>query len=621
MVEEFVRFLDVTPTGLIGELEKAFAADPVPRRVDLSIPDPGQGEWSFRGLTLIQDASSSDRPDGNAAALLVEDLEALLSYDHPAGHVFICSANRGLLARAVRESGTTSAARELLREVFRWTGLGEEALSDPRHKTWPLAVQGVDPNLVAAWPLDAESLLSGDAPGFGQLLEESTKEEHWEASACGPCPSRVLCPFLGNAIGLRDETARTGLIRTLRRAELASGQRINFRMAFSVVAELLVGDASDFIGAAGRTPCMWVHARVALASEETKRGVEAIAELLGHEYAFAVVPLPIVDPSASFSDEAITAGAPTAAEVFRGVEASEAIRRARETTPVRELVQGTIAGLIDPATWSPAGPTDPLRVAEDMFALGVREGIDAWPMDAPPTELQRKLIGHLQRAEEEAENRFAAVGRVAAQRVTAASRVSAATIAKRSIGIRLGITSQDELLGAYEDAIRSASQLQALRTILKEVIGSQRFVADALAGFGSVESIGSTAMLRALPMTVGPILPAPILSAERAAHDLPVALIELQPAPDARHRPIPITFALFRALRLSELGAANASLPASVRASRDALGQAYASRASRNIQALQNWDNDFAIMAVGGEEIVRLVLPADGGDELVPEVS
>ena len=621
MVEEFVRFLDVPPAGLAGELQKAFALNPIPRKVDLSIPDAQDGEWSFRQLTLIQDASSSDRADGNAAALLVEDLEDLMTGDQPGGHVFVCSANRGLLAKAVRASGSTSAARGLLREVFRRTGLGEEALIEPNRQTWPLSVEGIDPNLVAAWPLDAESLLVGPASGFSQLLGEATSQAHWEAGPCGTCPSQGLCPIFANAVSLRDPATATSLVSNLRRAELASGQRINFRMAFSMVAELIVGDASDFIGAVDRTPCGWVHARAALASEDTKRGVAAIAELLAHEWPSALVPLPTLDPSASFSEDATTAGAATAAEIFRGLEAAETTRKTRELTPVRELVRDTIASVIDPALWSPTAATDPLRVVEDVFAQGISEGLDSWPPLAPPSALQRKVIGHLQRAEEEAEERFAAVGRVAAQRVTAAARVSAATIAKRSVGLRLGITSQDELLGAYEKAIRSAAQLQSLRSILKQVIGSQRFVADALAGFGSVESSGATAELRAVPMAIGQILPAPAPSAERAAHDLPIVLIELQPPPNARHRPIPLTFALFRALRLFESGADNASLPASVRASLDALGQAYASRASRNVQAFRDWDNDFVIVAVGHEEIVRLVLPADGGDLLVPEVS
>jgi hypothetical protein len=623
MVEEFGRFLDdaAPGAGLADALEKAFAADPVPRRVDFPLPEPGEGEWVFRQLTVIQDASSSDRPDGNAAALLVDDLEGLLAGDRPAGHVFICSANRGLLARAVRTSGSASAARALLREVFRWTGLGEEALSDPMHKTWPLATDGLNPSLVAAWPLDAESLLAGETPGFAQLLQEATRQEHWEDGVCSTCPSRVLCPFLANAVSLRDPSVAGNLINVLRRAELASGQRINFRMSFSMVAELMVGDASDFDGAPDGTPCGWIHARVALASEDTKRGVAAVAELVAHESAFALVPLPTIDPRASFSEDATTAGAGTASDVFRGLEAAAATRESRAVTPVRELVRDTVASLIDPAAWSPTAHTDPLRVVEDVFAQGVSEGVAAWPAAALPTDLELRLIDHLRRAEEEAEERFAAVGRVAAQRVTAAARVAAATIAKRSIGVRLGITNQDDLLAAYGNAVRSAEQLLALRSILRDVIGSRRFVADALAGFGSVESSGSTALLRAAPMTIGPILPAPPMSADRAAHDLPVVLIELRPAPDARHRPMPLTFALFRALRLFEAGAANASLPASVRASLDALGQAYASRASRNTQALRNRDNDFAIMSVGGDEIIRLVLPADGGDLLVPEVS
>jgi hypothetical protein len=623
MVEEFARFLDsASPgAGLLAELQQAFAADPIPRRVDITISGAGHGEWALQHLTIIQDASSSDRADGDAAALLVDDLEELLSRANPAGHVFVCSANRGLLARAVRASSSSSVARDLIREVFRWTGLGEEALRDPKHNTWPLAVDGIEPRLIGAWPLDTESLLLGEPAPFTQLIEEATKEEHWEAAACGACPSRPLCPLLANAKALRDQPVANALIRVLRRAELASGQRINFRMAFSLVAELLVGDASDFVDAPDRTACGWVHSRVAIAPEDTKRGVAAVAELMAHQYQFALVPLPIIDPRALYSEDATTAGAPMASEVFRGVEGAETTRAGRALTPIRELLRDSVSSVIDPVAWSPTQPGDPLRVAEDAFAQGVREGVGQWPAIAPPTALQSRLLEQLGRAEEEAEARFVAVGRIAAQRVTAAARVAAATIAKRSIGVRLGITSENELLAAYETAIRNAPDLLALRSTLKDLIGNQAFTADALAGFGSVDSLGPKAMLRALPMAIAQVLPAPTLSYERAAHDLPVVLVELQPAPNARYRPMPLTFALFRALKLFESGAANASLPASVRASLAELGQAYASHASRNEQALRNRDNDFAILSVGGDEIARFVLPADGGDVLVPEVS
>ena len=622
MVEEFGRFLDDTlpGAGLIGELEKAFATDPVPRRVDVPIQPSNGGEWEIRHLTIVQDASSSDRPDGNAAALLVEDLERLLANDDPTGTVFVCSANRGLLARAVRAAGESSTAGHLLREVFRWTGMNEEALNDPGRTTWPLAVDGIPDGLVAAWPLDVESLLAGPGSGFARLIEEATRPEHWENGACDGCPSRSLCPFFTNAGSLRDQAAKENLLKILRRAELASGQRINFRMAFSMVAELVVGDAGDFSGRATGTACGWVHTRVALASEETKRGITAIAELLWHDYVFALIPLAIIDANELYSDDATTAGASAASDVFGGMERADATRQSRAETPVRELLRDTVARLIDPAPWTPAGADDPLRVAEDTFAQGVRAGLDGWPAAAPPTALQRKLIEHLARADEDAEQRFAALGRAAADRVVVAARISAATVAKRSIGVRLGITNQDELMGAYETVVRSQTQLQILRATLKDLIGNQRFVADALAGFGSVESAGSTAKVRALPMTIGQVLPAPAPSAERATHDLPVVIIELQPPPDPRHRSIPITFGLFKALQLSEAGAVNASLPASVRASLDGLGQFYASRATRDEQALRNWDNDFVIISVGGDEIVRLVLPADSGDVLTPEV-
>ena len=84
-----------------------------------------------------------------------------------------------------------------------------------------------------------------------------------------------LCPFRQNAEWLRTDVARRNLLLILRHGELARGQRWNFRDAYSLIAELLVGQWSDFADATN--PCGWVHQRVATVSSGDNRVQSALA--------------------------------------------------------------------------------------------------------------------------------------------------------------------------------------------------------------------------------------------------------------------------------------------------------------------------------------------------------
>lgn len=616
MVEEFGRFLDAAfpGSGLLKSLEDAFAVDPVPRRVEVALAGSA-GPLPARRLAIIQDASASDTVGGNAADLLVSDLDLMLADPESTGTVFVCSANRGLLARAVRKSAAGSPTHKLLVEVFRWTGLGEEALLNPTRPTWPLGLEGVPDGLLGAWPLDAESLLVGSPSAFDQLVHEASLEEHWEESACQVCPSSTLCPFLANARSLRQDNGTRGLRTVLRRAELASSQRWNFRLAFSLVAELVVGDGSDF-GDAGGHPCDWVHARRDLAPEDTARGVSAVAELASHLFPHALFAAGESGPEPSSET---TGDATVAAEVLASLWKANRERSARTATPVRQALSDRVSRTVDPAAWSPSERDDPFRKVEDAFARGVRDGSRAWSDVSIPTAVEVRLLEHLARAEDDAELAYAKTGRVGAQQAVAVLRVIACELAKRSAGVRLGVTDQNDLLQDYEAIIHDQGEITRLRSTLRAIIGRDKFAINALAGFGSMESSGSRAILKAEAMQLGAPLAAPSPSPARAAHDVPVALVQLEPPPHERFKPIPLTFPLFRALRLAEARAADASLPASVLASLEVLTQAHANRASRDEAKFRAEDNEYEIVSVGGKPIARLVLPPVGGDTLQPE--
>ena len=117
----------------------------------------------------------------------------------------------------------------------------------------------------AAWPLDLDTIILTDseASPFMQMLSKATAEQKWQGNdSCDDCTSREICPFYANAEMLRDEKTLETLLLLLRRGEMATGQRWNFRDAFSLCAELIVGQRDDFEQQDREgSPCSWVHER------------------------------------------------------------------------------------------------------------------------------------------------------------------------------------------------------------------------------------------------------------------------------------------------------------------------------------------------------------------------
>src|SRR6202022_1607029 len=87
-------------------------------------------------------------------------------------------------------------------------------------------------DLVACWPMDMDSLLQGYEEGTAPaaaILGQAVAPGRWEETGCSDYDHRDACPFYQNARWLRGEREAKGLLRILRRQELATGQRWNFR--------------------------------------------------------------------------------------------------------------------------------------------------------------------------------------------------------------------------------------------------------------------------------------------------------------------------------------------------------------------------------------------------------
>ncbi|WP_441253483.1 hypothetical protein [Bradyrhizobium sp. 613_E4_N2_2] len=581
-VEDFLKSLD-SELGLRGALcsllEQRFGAGNIlPRKVEVLPHDLGAAGAPFSArvgrLVVVQDATATETALGNAASELANDLADLLTYPDRPLPVFIACANRGLLARAMNEAfrafGADNPVTTLLRDVIQASSLGRETLG-ARKRCWPL--EGDE--RFACWPLDIESLLLADPSGkpFERILTKAIAAEQWELpDRCSDCTSREYCPFRQNAEWLRDDQTRGNLLLILRHGELARGQRWNFRDSFSLVAELLVGQWSDF--ASSSHPCDWVHEAVGhlqTATDAARYALPLVMRLYGNAMFrganMARAAIAFEDKRKIDSETHPV----TAALVF----ALTTVATGGSTKSIREMLENEYARL-DPATTTPPDSTHPLRSVEDAFCQSVDQGQIAANQALSLSPIENLLLETFDKAESE----WDLLARDTRLAVAAVGflRKLAGILAKRSVAVRFGYHALDRLLADYEAALRDGSRLGKIREVLSPLLGGPEFL------FNLVEIIGQpTAEARSRPVVglqgLPPGLrthPAPSSTATTPGHDMPC--IEIA---DLKYR-IPLTFDFYMALQLRKDGCAGSSLPASVRAALDRVRHRYAGAMCRD---------------------------------------
>ncbi len=577
-VQDFLTHLDAALDlngALCDALRQRFTRPGVlPRKVEILPEVLGESAGLFATnvgrLIVVQDATATETALGNAAEELANDIADLFTItDNSPVPVFVACANRGLLARAMNHAFHTYGPEinALLANVIQASSLGRETLAG-RRQCWPLES---DPRF-CCWPLDVDSLLvdQGSQPPFEQMLQSATALDHWEvAGRCEDCDSRDLCPFRKNAAWLRDSVTRSNLVTLLRRGELARGQRWNFRDAFSLVAELTIGQWSDFEDA--QHPCQWVHNTSAAALPPSNDVAAAIALAL-HLYPHALFGNQyLADLARLFLDRFNQPGIlqPATAALLNSLAVS---RKEQSTKPIREVIVRDY-GRLDPATVTHQDQGHVIRLVEEAFCQSVQQGTMAARQHSL-ADAEELLLQHFDSAEGE----WDLLGRasVSATAAVCLLRKLAGMIAKRSIGTRAGYHALDELLAEYEASLRDTTRLGAVRNALQPLLGHQGFI------FNLVEILGQpTAESAALITLNGPqpgirTQPAPQATANSPGHDVPC--IEIR---DLDYR-IALTFDFYMALRLRRDGCAGSSLPASVRAALDRVRHRYAGALCRN---------------------------------------
>jgi hypothetical protein len=611
-VQHFVERLDLglgCADSLNAAVRKAFAnRRPLPRRIDVTGEHLKDASERFHArvkkLILIQDASASDHPEADAAKELVDDVADLLTSSESELPVFVCSANRGLLSRALaraHEEYPGSSVVRALEEIARATALGLEALSGTQPACWPLETD----RRFACWPLDVESLVAvnGDKVPMRELLERATVLDSWEVEKrCYDCDSRDFCPIRRNAELLRDRSISDHLLRILRRGELATGQRWSFRDAFSLTAELIVGQWSDYNPSSH--PCDWVHDLVfkfqnARDDAERAKAVIPLARALFPQRLFqTLVP---EEELREVRKTASNLGATTTGVICDVVRRTEP----DSSKHIRMALKGIHQLRIDPARWCGESPNDLLKHIEDEFGQSVRQGLDEFRGQLVEPELS--VLDMFARAEAE----WDVLGRDKEGALAAIEflRRAASTIAKRAIGVRAGSHANESLLRDYEDSLRDQKRLSRVRELVAELLGVYQFAGSLGSCFGQAEGRMTQSIVIVGPKSGIRPRPAPVAAPDRPAYDMPCIQVG-----DSF---LPLTFELYVALRRRQDGCANGSLPAGVVAMLDRLRHSYSARLARDNDKLTNgqaWvefralDREIAKLGLdyGGEVEVRL---------------
>ncbi|WP_380789120.1 hypothetical protein [Seohaeicola saemankumensis] len=619
-LEELGQELDCKQQ-LLSELTRKFQPCPIsPPLVELSPDDeyPELNRFFSRvgKLTVIQDASASGQRSGDASVELVEALKAILSHD--ALQVALCCINRGLLYRAIEAAGQDDGAnsvRVLLEEVASRTGLGLDALSaSSRKPCWPLdGMSGVE-IAVGAWPLDLESLLeengSSKSP-IEEIIVRASASDKWMAG-CSQCPAQDNCPFYQNASLLRQFEKRQALLKILRHGELATGQRWNFRDAFSLVAELMVGEQQDFQNEHGHAvhPCDWVNERseqIVEAAENEDTGawakqVQSALELSTRIYPQALFPTGIHTDDMkeqSFLNNDSNGKIKTLA-------LWEAAERVESGTHgfARDYLRNMLAPLLKPELRTSAGNDDSFRNLEDAFSQAIKIGIDAdWRKEIELSRVEEVFLDMVMQAEAE----WDPLSRESAQADQACRylRRIASDFAKRALGTRTGKHSNDNALEEYHASLRSQKALGDIGNLLENLLGGRRFEVDALGGIGQMD-LSPSARIRLVSRDVPRVTihPAPKSDDGVPPHDMPCIVID-------QAQPIPLTFELFEALQLHRRGCRTGSLPPVLATSLGRLRQLHAAHLCRDKESFMRRRAHYELVGIGS-----VVLSEEG--EAVP---
>lgn len=570
-VEATIGELDLA-LGCAGGLASALAASfrppegvPVPRLIEV---DAGALAVPARELRLqvVQDASVGGSAARPAAQLLVEELQRATASQ--SSTAYLCCVNRGVLDDAMIYAidNDVAGVRGTLEAVARAVSQAAGAPS-----CWPLdGFQGV-----AAWPMDAESLVEptswGDPPPADSILRRAVDPALWpQACVAGP-----MCPFCGSRKLLSNKREAGSLLNMLRWFELAMGKRWAFRDLFSLFSHILAGSGLPKAGAA-LDPCQWAAAQVeadrAAVGRPKRHASTALFWLVSAQYQHALFHSWDRTLAASLLKDVRELGLHETNNTAMGLYYFLQSRSAGYQPAMIGSLLDDLDRLLDPVMASPddavlawGGPVT-LGDLDARFSRSVREGLDFAVRIRSVSLAERTLLERLAELDE-----LLATPRLRRRRPTAATRIQRAArdfacrMVRRSIGARQAAVPDAKLLDSFHRLVAdTGGQGHELHEVAIQV-------ENLLNNGANFEVSLTTTFGQPMPPTRGRA----ILEVPRRRVYAREACVSGRPAPSicfldveagGNSQAIAVTYDLFKAISDLERGLSPASLPNSVQA-------------------------------------------------------
>lgn len=604
-VEHIIRELD-NAMNLGGSLQLELAA-----RFSAEHGSPGRlvrtkatafpTHTQISALAIVQDGSEADPLDKiTPAEHLCNDIRSLLRAPN---ELYMACVNRGVLDDALILSSerNESDVSGLIKQMVRATSLAAKGI-----KCWPLESY----EKIAIWPMDVESLVEEadhTESAARQILDVATNGNEW--LDFGECAAGKLCPFCTNRRLLANEPHRSSSIRILRWFELASGKRWNFRDLFSLIAFLLAG-SNESSKEEVYKPCTWA-ASLLSPGEKDHTKIEAkkargLFKLVGMQYQHALFGSWPVERAASLKADLKELNLEDQPGLA-GLRQFLALDKRKEPTSTLRTQLAGMAVYLDPAFASPwlevavsANTTIKFEDLDRRFSLSVREGRTFLQKYQCLSLLEIELLKTLEEADlrlsdEAVRRRKPAV----AERVQAFLRLVACRIARRSIGVRAGITKDSDVLAEFNQMLNgniSALQLatQQVEALLNK---DRRFHVSLNTTFG--EPLPPPERRVLLTTDIQRVRPTPLPSGDSSPR-LPMRFLSVGSGNDVQS--VALTYELLKATKSLRRGLVPASLPRSVVALLDTTRAKLAGSVVRNEEALEGSEIH---LGMRGDVVVR----------------
>lgn len=570
-VEFTIRELDAAMRlngALLEELASRFSgeAGEPPGRLVKTKQTQFPEQTKLTAISIVQDGSEADRDSSiTPAEHLCNDIRSLLEQGR--GHAYIACVNRGVLddALILAMEREEPAVGDLVKKIVQSASLSSRGIA-----CWPLESY---PDF-AVWPMDVESLVE-EVDGQGadsaarQILSVATDANEWPPF--GSCAAGESCPFCTNRKLLAGEPHRSSFIRVLRWFELSSGKRWNFRDLFSLTAYILAGTTES--GTKGvYHPCEWAQTQLQPkegnhAKREAKR-VRGLFKLLSAQYQHALFGAWPTERAVTLRND-IKELKLSDQPGLVGLQQFLALDKRKETTSTLRTQLAGMGGYLDPAVANPelevalsSNKAIKFKELDRLFSLSVRGGRELLHKHKCLSELENSLLKVLEEAdellsEESTRRRKPAV----AERVQALVRMIGCRIARRSVGVRSGITKDSDVLAEFNQVLNGDTA--ALQAATQQVEGllnkDRRFLVSLNTTFG--EPLPPPERRVMLTTDIQRVRQLPLQQDDRKPK-LPVRFLSV--GSGAATQPVALTYELFKATKSLRKGMVPASLPRSV---------------------------------------------------------